>query len=121
MKVKEKISASKRPKIELNYDLKKQICKTYLENLKLNKHYTHAMLIDHFEPIVGARIARSTLSDILKLKEKIEVSNNVQYRARPAKYPELEDCLFIKMNDMLDRLVNVTDDILLAKAKEIGN
>ena len=72
MKVNEKQKSVKRLKVELTYDLKKQICKIYQENLKLNKHYTQANLIEDVIPITGIKIARSTLSDILKKMDKIE-------------------------------------------------
>ena len=67
MRFKEKITKKKRLKLEISYDLKKQICQTYIEKINENKNYTQSMLIDHFEEIIGQRIASSTLSDILKI------------------------------------------------------
>ena len=65
MRFKEKITKKKRLKLEISYDLKKQICQTYIEKINENKNYTQSMLIDHFEEIIGQRIASSTLSDEL--------------------------------------------------------
>ena len=51
----------------------------------------------------------------------LKASEQVQYRLRPAKFPMMEDCLFMKMNDLLDHDVIVTDKILISKAKDISN
>ena len=79
------------------------------------------MLINHLESIVGCRIPKSTLSDILKCKDKIEIApESTQYRTRTAKFPELEDCLSIYINELNERKICVSEDIIFVKAREIA-
>ena len=121
MKVKEAVATPKRNKFELSYDLKKQIVKHYSEERKKNKKYTQAMLATHFETVLGCKIAKSTLSDIVKQREQIEnASEKVQFRDRKAKFPEFEDCLFIFLQQLLDKKISVSDEIMINKAKEFG-
>jgi len=103
-KIANKVSTPQRSKLELSYGLKKQIVKHYSEERKKNNKYTQAMLAAHFDTVLGCKIAKSTISDILKQSSQIEdASDRVQFRDRKAKYPEFEDCLFIYLQQLLDK------------------
>ena len=54
------------------------------------------MVANHFEKELGTRLSKSTISDILKNPKTIESApDRVRFRARAAKYPELEDCVYM--------------------------
>jgi len=121
MKVSTKVSTPQRTKKELSYELKRSIVKHYHEERQKNKKYSQAMLAGHFETVLGCKLAKSTLSDILKQGDAIEKApERIQFRNRKAKFPEFEDCLFIYLQQLLDKKISVSDEILLTKAKEFG-
>ena len=74
------------------------------------------MFIDHIELILETRIAETTLSNILSSKVKIESADNIGFRVRAAKYPELEDCVSIYLNQLLEKGIPVSDNILIEKS-----
>ncbi len=70
---------------------------------------------------LGISFKRSTLSDILKNEDKIaNAPDSFDYRDRKAKYPALEDRLYMFLNQLLSNGISINDDILLSKAKEFA-
>ena len=109
----------KRGKNELSYSIKKDICKTYKDKKLINPKFTQTQLIDMFEPILGYKVKRSTISDIINNQDQI-MTSDAEFRARAAKYPELEDCLSIYIKQLLDKGISCSDSIIKNKAKDYG-
>jgi hypothetical protein len=123
VKVNQKILEAKRNKRELTFDLKKQICKYHCEQTKINKKFTHDMLITHFESIVGYKIPKTTISDILKSKAKFDQFEEdaiYRYRDRKAQNPELEECLYSWFVMKANKNMPISDEMLIEKAKVFG-
>jgi len=72
-----------------------------------------------FEDELGYKIANSTISDIVKNQDDIlAAGDNIEFRQRTAQYPELEDCLFMYLTQLLDRKMSVSEKILIKKAQD---
>ena len=109
-------STPKRKQRELSLVHKKAICNLYKDRKSKFGKCTYSYLITHFEKEIGYRLPPSTVTGILKLGDtnsKLEAldADNSLYRRRSAKYPELENCLFIWNNQMESQGISV-DDVL---------
>ena len=73
---------------------------------------------------MGINIGRSTISDILKQKEKWLLSHDIKcnslVRARPSKEPKLESAIFLWFTDVRSRNLPVIRDMLNEMAKTFG-
>ena len=105
-------------KQQLSFGLKREICLFKTKNPK----QTLVQLRKHFSVANNIEIPISTLSDIIRQSSSILNStlDNGRVRARGAKYPELEECLFVWQCELLNKHVAVSDDILLNKARDFG-
>ena len=50
----------------------------------------------------------------------MNVPDSCDYRDRKAKYPALEDCLYMFLTQLLSNGISVNNDILISKAKEFA-
>ena len=68
-------------------------------------------------------IGRSTVSDILKAKEKwLQADDSsVQVRVQSSQHPKLEEALFLWFADVRAKGATVNDAMLLEKAKTLGD
>jgi len=108
---------TKRHKIELSYEIKRKIVNLFKEKCKSQNKYTQTKLIDDLKSELGISLKKSTLSDILKNEDKIaNVPDSCDYRDRKAKYPALEDCLYMFLTQLLSNGISVNEDILISKA-----
>ena len=110
---------AKRKRVEVSASLKKDICLYKDKNPKA----TLAEIGTHFQTSHGHNLGRSTISDILKARDKwinvAECSGDLT-RARHAKHDRLEKALFLWLGDMNSQNAVVNDEMLIEKAKKLG-
>ena len=71
----------------------------------------------------GKQVGRSTVSDILRDKEKWSSTpkdSDTMQRQRTGKHENLEQALFLWFNDVRSKNAIINDDMLIEKAKTFG-
>ena len=110
---------TKRARLEITAGRKKELC-LYKE---AHPKATQDDIRRHFSLEWGITIGRSTVSDILKQKDKWLSASNVatqSTRTRGCKEPELEAALLMWFNDVRSRDVPVSGEMIIKKAKKFG-
>jgi len=115
------LNECKRVRTGWTLEQKRQIV-LFCEN---NSHrYTQKGLADHFSAVFNKRIGRSTINEILKVKDKLfsdEVACHPQARRlTEPQYPFLERCLVNWANEQVEEGVPLTDKMLIQAAKKFG-
>ena len=111
---------AKRRHFEITNAQKRELC-LYKES---HGKVTQQGLVDHFSDKWGFKIGRSTVSDILKKKDQwlsITSQEADQTRARCPKQKSLEKALYIWFCDFRSKGANLSDDMLIEKAKDFGH
>ena len=113
-------SRTKRARIEISAAKKQEICQYKAENQKA----TQQDIVRPFSLTWGTAIERSTISSILKEKEKwlsfpMQGSTN-SARNRSCKEPLLESALSMWFNDVRTKNLPVNSDMIIEKAKKFG-
>ena len=88
-----------------------------------NPNISHENIAIHFNQIHNLDIKRSTISKILKEKERwlsIENASTSTYKHREVKYPLLEQALSIWVKQALSKGMILSDIILREKAKDFA-
>ena len=99
----------KRIKNELKIEMKRAICLYHEKNPKISQKD----LIEEFSKQFNQKIAKSTISDILKNKKKYINSDSLnEYRERGPMYPQLKDALHIWFCDLRAQKIPLSDHIL---------
>ncbi len=114
--------AAKRARIEITMAEKKALCQFKVKNSKA----TYDDMMSWFKKSFDKPIGRSTVGDIIRAKDKWMGKNTstkvLQQCTRDCspKYQQLEDALFIWLNNMISKHVSVSDMMLVEKAKQFG-
>lgn len=107
----------KRKRTEINVNIKNKICQLKNDN----KHLTLAQLQECILNKMGISVGKSTLCDILKTSRRwLDIETYSGSRVSQAKYPELEDALFIWICQVNAINGTVTDDIIVNKGKKFA-
>ena len=108
----------KRARTELTPPVKKDICLYKQRHPKASQEVIAADVGRTHSITIG----RSTVSDVLKEKQKWLASDltSSTKRHRPAKHAELEEALFLWQSELAARRVPLSDELLQSKAKEFG-
>ena len=112
-------SPDKRRRVEISCHVKKQICQQKLNVPKC----TIADLIQFASKEFKITIGKSTISEILKQSDKwlnMSTESTSFTRARHPKHGKLEDALIMWFNDVRSAHAAVNDEMLIEKAKELG-
>ncbi|XP_058877789.1 tigger transposable element-derived protein 6-like [Acipenser ruthenus] len=111
-------STKKRTRTAIPANVKREICLFHEQNPKASRD----CVIRHV--FKGHRLAlgRSTISDILKEKEKwlFRLPTDTSTKARTPQQQRLEDALFLWFSEARARAMPVSDEILITKAKSVG-
>ena len=110
---------AKRRRVEISGSVKQKICQHKLSYPKC----TISGLIIYAQKELNIDIGKSTISDILKHREKwlnLEDSSCSTSRSRHAKHEKLENALFMWFNDVRSNHASVNDEMLIEKAKQFG-
>uniref|UniRef100_UPI00358F3611 tigger transposable element-derived protein 6-like n=1 Tax=Myxine glutinosa TaxID=7769 RepID=UPI00358F3611 len=110
---------TKRARLEIAAGRKKELC-LYKED---HPKATQEDVRRHFSLEWGITIGRSTVSDILKQKDKwlsLSESTSQSTRSRACKEPELEASLLMWFNDVRSRDLPVNGEMIIEKAKKFG-
>ena len=111
---------TKRARIEISAAKKQEICQYKEENQKA----TQQDIARHFSLTWGTAIGRSTISSILKEKDKwlsfpMQGSTDLT-RGRSCKKSLLESALSMWLNDVRTKKLPVNSDMIIEKAKKFG-
>ncbi|KAF0147144.1 MAG: Uncharacterized protein FD143_3102 [Ignavibacteria bacterium] len=113
------MACAKRVRSDLTHGEKRSVCIYAQSNLKSTKQ----QIADHFSAYFNKRIARTTIGDILRERDRWiaipEHAGDVK-RDRAAKFGNLEQCLFQWFAQASSQNVPLSDDILTEKAKQFG-
>ena len=102
----------------MDFKQKQTIIKYYEEKRKLGRKFTQDELRLHFESVFTRKIGRSTICDILKNRNKImAIDAKKKVRDRGAKYPQLEEALFIYYCEMRTYKAPICDELIREKAE----
>ena len=114
-------SCPKRPRTDLTIDQKREIINWVEEQPSKPSHQTIA---NHFISKFGVRIGRTTISDILTQADRYLDNDNIRSygykRLRNAEQMSLEKALYSWYCEMCSYGCQLSDQILIAKAKLIG-
>jgi hypothetical protein len=77
-------------------------------------------LIAHFEKEFKVKISSATMSRILNKFDLNDDISDDTYRLKSAKYPQLEDALYIWHQQKRSLKIPISDDILIEQAKVFG-
>ncbi len=114
--------AAKRTRLEVTNAEKKQLCQYKVKHPSA----TYDEMVSWFKKTFSKPVGRSTVGDIIRAKDKWlskDTSTPVlqkRSRDRPPKHVQMEDALFIWLNNMTSKNVAVSDMMLTEKAKEFG-
>ena len=111
--------AAKRRHVEITNAHKRELCLFKQNNVKV----TQQGIVDHFSEKWGFKVGRSTVSEILKKKDHwLSITSEVadQTRVRCPKQQGLEKALYIWFSDVRSKGANLSDDMLIEKAKDFG-
>ena len=111
---------AKRERFDLSLRQKKEICQYKAENPAI----TQGELAAHFSVEFKGKIGRSTISDILRNKDRwLSASSNDDNakRFRQGKYPQLEHALFLWLCDAKSKGHVVNDQKLKEKGEMFGD
>ena len=109
--------AAKRQRVEISVAIKKAI----VEEKSKNPAVTQQDLIQFAKTKFDIVIGRSTVSDILKTKDRwISSTEDAATRKKTAKHQDLDAALALWFADARRRNIIVNGDILTLKAKELG-
>ncbi|XP_067656370.1 tigger transposable element-derived protein 2-like [Haliotis asinina] len=111
---------SKRARVELTPQIKKDICLFKQSNPKV----TQSKIITYAVEKFGMKIGRSTVSDILKDSTKwlaVPSNDRSTSRNRKPKHEDLENDLFLWFTDARSRNMILTDELLKTQAKLLGD
>ncbi len=86
-----------------------------------NPKFTRSMLSDLYEAELGFKILISTISDLVRKQSEIMATDNAEFRASHARYPEMEECLYIFLTSLLAKKISVSETMLINKAKDFGH
>ena len=107
-------------RVEISAEKKQQICQYECDHKKA----TQSEIRQHFNLKWGIDVKWSTISNILKKKEKWLSSDGSKHknlmRARFCKKPELESTIFLWFTDIHSQTLPVTCNMLKVKAKTFG-
>jgi hypothetical protein len=109
----------KRERRELTQDEKREIIDLH----KSKPEYKQVELIKIFSKKFDYIIPRQTMSDIInheKLNNPNKSTGNT-YRNTDARFPDLENALFLWFTDMRSRRIPISNDILIEKAKKFSD
>jgi hypothetical protein len=110
----------KRKRTEITLDQKREICLYKDENYKI----TNIELIQHFNLRWNVKLGESTVSEILKNRDKFFNADNFMQpqtkRIRLGHYPELEKRLYSWISDKLSIQMPLSEEIIRAKAIQLG-
>ncbi|XP_041379849.1 CENP-B homolog protein 2-like [Gigantopelta aegis] len=110
---------NKRKRHDITAHEKREICRYKLENPKASLDG----MSNYFANSFGHGIGKSTIGDILKKNEKwlniVEDESSLS-RSRHAKNQKLEQALYLWLSDMSSRNGAINDQMLIEKAKRLG-
>jgi hypothetical protein len=103
----------------ISNDQKREICQ-YKKDNPLAKNQE---VISHFEKRFSRHFCKSSISEILQNSSLYLVNFNSRndFRIKKAKYPELEDALYMWYCDKINSSASVNDEILKEKAQYFGS
>ena len=110
---------AKRRRTQFSVSEKKEIIAYKTDHPKA----TQDEIAAHFAKEWGKQVGRSTVSDILRDKEKWSSTpkdSDTMLRQRTGKHENLEQALFLWFNDVRLKNAIVNDDMLIEKAKTFG-
>ena len=108
--------ASKRRLVEVPASLKKQICQYKIDHPKA----TIQDIKSYVQKDASIELGKSTIGDILKLKDKWLSESPEVLRSRQPKHQQLEEAVFMWFSDMTAHHAAVNDEMLMTKAKTLG-
>ncbi|XP_041094113.1 tigger transposable element-derived protein 6-like [Polyodon spathula] len=111
-------STKKRTRTAIPANVKREICLFHEENPKASRD----CIIRHVFKGHGLAPGRSTISDILKEKQKwlFRLPTDTSTKARTPQQQRLEDALFLWFSEARAREMPISDEILITKAKSVG-
>ncbi|XP_061191527.1 jerky protein homolog [Saccostrea echinata] len=110
---------AKRRGVEVPVSVKKKICQRKIDHPNASLQDIRQFIIDETSLTIG----KSTIGDILKNKDKwldVPTDSGDQTRAKHPKHQSLDDALYLWFTDMSARHAAINDDMLLTKAKQLG-
>jgi hypothetical protein len=118
------LNTPKRKKNELSIEQKREICiywKEYGKGNNNNSRLTQKHVQEHFSKQFQVIIGKTTIHDILKASDVLinfdTTSNPDQVRIRGAKYPELEEALYLWFCEMRAIQAPIDNSMLIQKAE----
>ena len=113
--------SNKRRRTEIPFKVKSGICQYYREK---NEKATRDQIIDYVKTTYDLDIGKSTVTDILKSKEKWikedGYSTSEKSRVRKGNFDNLECALYTWFIQARQKGLCLTDDLLKQKAKQFG-
>lgn len=113
-----------RKKLELTLDQKREICNYYNENSNQFVKIQQTKLILKFNKEFNVNISKSTMSDIIRDREKYTATENLRplgtIRLREPHHPMLEEALYLWCLNIVSQGVSVSDDMMIEQAKKFG-
>ena len=110
----------KRKKVELSLDQKREICNFFNNNTSIKQ----TQLILKFNNQFNMLISKSTMSDLIRNREKYTATENLRpigtKRLRPAQNPMLEEALWMWLTNKASFGLSISADLLVGQAKKFG-
>ena len=111
----------KRKRFELDLDKKRELILYHRDNRNLSQK----QIKDHFDAKWNCDISKSTVSDLINNKSRnyLELGNIRSpgaKRLRDGVQHNLEKCLYVWFNDVVNNGISISEDFLMAQAKVFG-